>query len=184
MGILISTLIDRFFPKTPSRILMIGLDNAGKTTVLYKLKLGEVVTTIPTIGFNVETVEYKHISFTVWDVGGQTKIRPLWQHYYENTDAVIYVVDSSDRERLQEAREELEGILMDDRMRNVSLLVMCNKVDLPGSVSTSEMTDKLGLHKHRGIDWFIQATCAVTGEGIVDGLEWLAGNLKNKKRNW
>lgn len=77
MGILISTLMDRFFGATPARIVMLGLDNAGKTTVLYKLKLGEVVTTIPTIGFNVETVVYKNISFTVWDVGGQTKIRKV-----------------------------------------------------------------------------------------------------------
>ena len=79
----------------PARIVLVGLDNAGKTTILYKLKLGEVVTTIPTIGFNVESVVYKNISMTVWDVGGQTKIRPLWQHYYENTDAVIYAVDSA-----------------------------------------------------------------------------------------
>ena len=71
------------------RILMVGLDAAGKTTILYKLKLGEVVTTIPTIGFNVETVEYKNINFTVWDVGGQSKIRPLWRHYFLNTQAVI-----------------------------------------------------------------------------------------------
>ena len=92
MGILISTLIDRFFPSTPCRILMIGLDNAGKTTVLYKLKLGEVVTTIPTIGFNVETVEYKNVSFTVWDVGGQTKIRPLWQYYFDR-QASIFCAD-------------------------------------------------------------------------------------------
>ena len=73
--------------KQEMRILMVGLDAAGKTTILYKLKLGEVVTTIPTIGFNVETVEYKNISFTVWDVGGQDKIRPLWRHYYQNTQA-------------------------------------------------------------------------------------------------
>merc|ERR1711877_103299 len=92
MGILISTLIDRFFPASPARIIMLGLDNAGKTTVLYKLKLGEVVTTIPTIGFNVETVECKNISFTVWDVGGQTKIRPLWRHYFQNTQGLIFVV--------------------------------------------------------------------------------------------
>ena len=83
MGLLISTVLDRLFPSTPCRILMIGLDNAGKTTVLYKMKLGEVVTTLPTIGFNVETVQYNNISFTVWDVGGQTKIRALWQHYFQ-----------------------------------------------------------------------------------------------------
>ena len=180
MGLLVSTLIDRFFPKTPSKILMVGLDNAGKTTVLYKLKLGEVVTTIPTIGFNVETVEYKNISFTVWDVGGQTKIRPLWQHYFVNTDAVIFVVDSSDSERLEEAKEELDSILNDDRIENASILVFSNKVDLPGAITTSEVTDKLGLYKHKRREWFIQSTCGVTGEGIVDGLEWLAENLKKK----
>ena len=202
MGILISTLIDRFFPSTPSRITMLGLDNAGKTTVLYKLKLGEVVTTIPTVGFNVETVEYKHISFTVWDIGGQTKIRPLWQHYFENTDGIIFVVDSADGERLSEAREELEGVLADDRLRDSSLLVrhdslvrpelylyfvqvFANKQDMPGSLTTTEVTDKLGLTLHRNRDWFIQSTCAVSGEGIVDGLEWLATSLKNKKKtNW
>ena len=160
---------------------MVGLDNAGKTTVLYKLKLGEVVTTIPTIGFNVETVDYKNISFTVWDVGGQTKLRGLWHHYFENSDAVIFVVDSSDRERLHEAREELDNILQDDRLRDSSLLVFSNKIDKPQSVTTTEVTDKLCLDKHRGRQWFIQATCAVTGEGIVDGLEWLASNFKKKR---
>ena len=102
MGLTISSLFGRLFAKKQMRILMVGLDAAGKTTILYKLKLGEIVTTIPTIGnlkiifiriiklinqigFNVETVEYKNISFTVWDVGGQDKIRPLWRHYYQNT---------------------------------------------------------------------------------------------------
>ena len=182
MGILISTLIDRFFPSTPSRIIMLGLDNAGKTTVLYKLKLGEVVTTLPTIGFNVETVVYKHISFTVWDVGGQTKIRPLWQHYYENSDAVVFVVDSSDRQRFAEAKEELDGMLADDRLRSASLLVFSNKTDMPGSATTAEVTEKLGLYARRERDWYIQATCAVTGEGVVEGLEWLANSLKGKKK--
>jgi small GTP-binding protein len=181
MGILISTLIDRFFPSTPARIIMLGLDNAGKTTVLYKLKLGEVVTTIPTIGFNVENVVYKHINFTVWDVGGQTKIRPLWQHYYENSDAIIFVVDSQDNMRFAEAKEELDGMLADDRLRGASLLVFSNKTDMPGSATTAEVTDRLGLHKRRERDWYIQATCAVTGEGIVEGLEWLANSLKTRK---
>eukprot|EP00090_Calanus_glacialis_P004367 TRINITY_DN13247_c0_g1_i1.p1 TRINITY_DN13247_c0_g1~~TRINITY_DN13247_c0_g1_i1.p1 ORF type:complete len:182 (-),score=60.54 TRINITY_DN13247_c0_g1_i1:26-571(-) len=181
MGLTFSALFKGLFGMRDMRILMVGLDAAGKTTILYKLKLGEIVTTIPTIGFNVETVEYKNISFTVWDVGGQTKIRPLWQHYFENTDAVIFVVDSSDKERLEEAREELDRILLDDRLRNTSLLVFSNKSDKPQSVTTTEVTDKLCLHKHRGREWFIQSTCAVTGEGIVDGLEWLANNIKNKK---
>jgi len=97
MGNMFATLFKGLFGKKEMRILMVGLDAAGKTTILYKLKLGEIVTTIPTIGFNVETVEYKNISFTVWDVGGQDKIRPLWRHYFQNTQGLIFVVDSNDR---------------------------------------------------------------------------------------
>merc|ERR1719219_1929250 len=100
MGLSFSQVWDRMFGKQEMRIVMVGLDAAGKTTILYKLKLGEVVTTIPTIGFNVETVDYKNISFTVWDVGGQDKIRPLWRHYYQNTQGIIFVVDSADTDRM------------------------------------------------------------------------------------
>ena len=156
MGILISTLIDRFFPKRPCRIIMLGLDNAGKTTVLYKLKLGEVVSTIPTIGFNVETVEYKNISFTVWDVGGQDKIRPLWRHYFQNTEGLIFVVDSNDRERIAEARDELNRMLAEDELREAVLLVFANKQDLPHAMNPAEITDKLGLHNMRNRNWYIQ----------------------------
>uniref|UniRef100_A0A8C5FXI0 ADP-ribosylation factor 5 n=1 Tax=Gadus morhua TaxID=8049 RepID=A0A8C5FXI0_GADMO len=111
MGLTISSLLSRFFGKKQMRILMVGLDAAGKTTILYKLKLGEIVTTIPTIGFNVETVEYKNICFTVWDVGGQDKIRPLWRHYFQNTQGLIFVVDSNDRERVAESNEELNKMV-------------------------------------------------------------------------
>jgi len=115
MGLAFSKIWARLVGKTEMRILMVGLDAAGKTTILYKLKLGEVVTTIPTIGFNVETVEYKNLSFTVWDVGGQDKIRPLWRHYYQGTNGLIYVVDSNDRDRSEDARLELgsQGGLQD-----------------------------------------------------------------------
>merc|ERR1711898_38016 len=102
---------ERMVGKQEMRILMVGLDAAGKTTILYKLKVGEVVHTIPTIGFNVETVEYKNVNFTVWDVGGQHKIRPLWRHYFQNTNGIIFVVDSNDRERIGEAKDELHRML-------------------------------------------------------------------------
>ncbi|CAK91990.1 unnamed protein product (macronuclear) [Paramecium tetraurelia] len=108
MGLSFSKLFEQWFGKKEMRILMLGLDAAGKTTILYKLKLGEVVSSVPTIGFNVETVEYKNIKFTVWDVGGQDKIRLLWRHYYQNTQGLIFVVDSSDKERVDVAREELD----------------------------------------------------------------------------
>jgi ADP-ribosylation factor protein 1 len=93
------------------RIVMLGLDNAGKTTILYKLKVGQVVQTTPTIGFNVETVSRKNVTFSVWDVGGQDQIRGLWRHYFLNTQAVIFVVDSNDNNRLKEARDELWKVL-------------------------------------------------------------------------
>merc|ERR1712187_1061535 len=107
-----------------------------------KLKLGEVVTTIPTIGFNVETVEYKNISFQVWDIGGQDKIRKLWRHYYNGTHGAIFVVDSSDRDRIEDAREELMKMLGEDEMRDAALLVLANKQDLPGAMDAAEVTEK------------------------------------------
>jgi len=179
MGITFSTIFNQLFGKKDMRILMVGLDAAGKTTILYKLKLGEIVTTIPTIGFNVETVEYKNISFTVWDVGGQDKIRPLWRHYFQNTQGVIFVVDSNDRDRMTESKDELARMLGEDELRDAVLLVLANKQDLPQALSPAEVTEKLGLPGLSGRKWYIQATCATTGEGLIEGLEWLSGQLKN-----
>lgn len=160
---------------------MVGLDAAGKTTILYKLKLGEIVTTIPTIGFNVETVEYKNISFTVWDVGGQDKIRPLWRHYFQNTQGLIFVVDSNDRERVQESAEELSKMLLEDELKDAILLVFANKQDLPNACSVTELTEKLGLQNFRcGRKWHIQSTCATQGSGLYEGLDWLSNELCSK----
>ncbi|OUC40697.1 ADP-ribosylation factor family protein [Trichinella nativa] len=180
MGNLFASLFKGLFGKKEVRILMVGLDAAGKTTILYKLKLGEIVTTIPTIGFNVETVEYKNISFTVWDVGGQDKIRPLWRHYFQNTQGLIFVVDSNDRERVGEARDELIRMLAEDELRDAVLLVFANKQDLPNAMNAAEVTDKLGLHTLRNRSWYIQATCATSGDGLYEGLDWLSSQLKNR----
>ncbi|CAA0822348.1 ADP-ribosylation factor A1F [Striga hermonthica] len=180
MGLSFTKLFSRLFAKKEMRILMVGLDAAGKTTILYKLKLGEIVTTIPTIGFNVETVEYKNISFTVWDVGGQDKIRPLWRHYFQNTQGLIFVVDSNDRDRVVEARDELHRMLNEDELRDAVLLVFANKQDLPNAMNAAEITDKLGLHSLRQRHWYIQSTCATSGEGLYEGLDWLSNNIANK----
>lgn len=150
--------------KKDMRILMVGLDAAGKTTILYKLKLGEVVTTIPTIGFNVETVEYKNISFTVWDVGGQDKIRNLWRHYYQNTQGLIFVVDSNDKARIDDAKTELHKMLQEEELKDADLLVFANKQDLPHAMSAPDLTEKLGLQKLTGRQWYIQACCATSGD--------------------
>ncbi|GFQ70064.1 ADP-ribosylation factor 4 [Trichonephila clavipes] len=177
MGLTISSIFNRLFGKKQVRILMVGLDAAGKTTILYKLKLGEIVTTIPTIGFNVETVEYKNICFTVWDVGGQDKIRPLWRHYFQNTQGLIFVVDSNDKDRISEAQDELSKMLKEDELSDAVLLIFANKQDLPNAMSAGELTERLGLNALRNRRWYIQATCATQGDGLYEGLDWLCNEL-------
>jgi len=182
MGNIFAKIFDRLNTKKDTRILMVGLDAAGKTTTLYKLKLGEVVTTIPTIGFNVETVEYKNINFTVWDVGGQDKIRPLWRHYYQNTQGLIFVIDSNDRDRIGEAKDELMKMLNEDEMKDAILLVYANKQDLPNAMSCAEITEKLGLSQLRNRQWYIQSCCATTGDGLYEGLDWLSKTIESGSR--
>lgn len=156
----------------------VGLDAAGKTTILYKLKLGEIVTTIPTIGFNVESVSYKNVDFTVWDVGGQDKIRPLWRHYFQNTQGVIFVVDSNDRDRFDEARDELRKMMAEEELRGAHLLVFANKQDLPNAAPTAEIVKALGLPDLRQREWYIMSCCATNGAGLFEGLDWLADKLR------
>ncbi len=146
MGLTFTKLFDKIFKKEQTmKTLMLGLDAAGKTTILYKMQLGEVVTSVPTIGFNMETVQYRNIKFQVWDIGGQTIIRKLWSHYYENTDALIFVVDSSDPERIELAKAELHGMLQTEALENAAVLVFANKMDT-GVMSVSEISEKMGMH--------------------------------------
>jgi len=163
------------------RILVLGLDAAGKTTLLYKLKIAETVHTIPTIGFNVESLEYRNIHFTMWDIGGQEKIRPLWKHYYHNTDALIYVVDSNDGERMRDAADELQKMLSQDELANTVLLVFANKQDLPQAMSTAEIAQSLGLNDIRNRPWLIQASSATSGDGLYEGLDWMSNAVLKLK---
>jgi len=165
----------------PQRIVMLGLDNGGKTTILYKLKMGEVVSTTPTIGFNVETVTRKNVTFSVWDVGGQDQIRGLWRHYFLNTQAVIFVVDSNDPTRLREARDELWKVLESPELSNAVVLVFANKQDYPDALKSDEISNRLELSKVKLQPWHIQAACATTGQGLDEGFDWLAEKIREKK---
>ncbi|KAL7715365.1 ADP-ribosylation factor [Entamoeba marina] len=169
--------LTRLFGTKDTRILMVGLDAAGKTAILYKLKIGENVHTIPTIGFNVETVDYKNIHFTIWDVGGQTILRPLWRHYYEGTNGIVFVLDSNDLDRMSEAKEVLNGLLEDDTMRNAPLLVFANKHDLPNALPVSEVVKQLGLSSIKNRQWYCQTSCATNGDGLYEGLDWLSDKI-------
>ncbi|KAJ6013851.1 Arf GTPase arl1 [Penicillium herquei] len=189
MGGSLSRLVSLFWSKKEIRILILGLDNAGKTTLLYRLKhtpginnlrlqIGEVVTTIPTIGFNVESVTYKNLNFNVWDLGGQTSIRPYWRCYYANTAAVIFVIDSTDIERLGTAADELAAMLNEDELRDAALLVFANKQDQPGAKGAGEISEALKLGELRDRNWSIVACSAIDGKGIDEGMDWLVQTIQ------
>lgn len=177
MGNLIPTILSNLFGPREVRMLILGLDNAGKTTILYRLQLDEIVETIPTIGFNIETVQYKNIKFQVWDLGGQTSIRPYWRCYYPNTNAVIFVVDSADRDRIGDAKQELYLMLEEEELKGVTLLVFANKQDLPGAMALDEITEALGLSSIHNRQWTIIKSSAVKGIGITEGLDWLVSSI-------
>merc|ERR1719322_987480 len=164
---MIAKMMDRLFEKKEARILMLGLDAAGKTTILFKIKLGEVVQSIPTIGFNVETIEFKNCKLNVWDVGGQDKIRPMWKHYFQNAEGLIFVVDSSDRKRIMVAEEDLKETV---------LLVFANKQDI-AVMDVKEIIDKLDLTSLKGRAWHCQGTSAISGQGLNEGMTWLIKKL-------
>eukprot|EP00121_Abeoforma_whisleri_P015165 Awhi_evm1s13980 len=181
MGIFLSALRDYFPSGRPLNVLMLGLDAAGKTTILYKLKFDEVVQTLPTIGFNVEEVQSGNVTFSVWDIGGQNKIRRLWHHYYRSAEGLVYIVDSNDEDRIQESRTELMEALSADALRNIPVLIFANKQDMPYAKSVDEIHQAFGLDKVRN-PIHIQSCTAISGEGIHEGLSWLGKTLKDLER--
>merc|ERR1712151_265613 len=181
MGNWFSTVFQSLFGQKELRILILGLDGAGKTTILYRLQVGEVVTTIPTIGFNVETVTYKNLKFQVWDLGGQTSIRPYWRCYYSNTDAIIYVVDSVDKERIGISKNELVSMLDEEELKKAILLVFANKQDMEGAMSPTDIAKGLGLATLRERKWQIFKTSAIKGTGLDEAMEWLVEALKSRQ---
>ena len=175
MGAKISRIFD-LFNKKDARIVMVGLDAAGKTTVLFKIKLNDIVTTIPTIGFNVERVEYKNLRMTIWDIGGQDRLRPLWRHYYENTNGIIFVVDSCDHARMHLAKEEIHKMMEEPALEKAKIVIFANKQDMRGAMTGSEIAEALEMKRIRQ-PWFVQPTSAQTGQGLTEGLDWLAAQL-------
>lgn len=158
---------------------MVGPSGGGKTTVLYRLKTGETVTTIPTTGFNVETLTaIQGVEFTVWDVGGNWNYHGgLWRHYVQGTDAVICVVDSSDVHQIDQARNSLWRLYEEHAtvLRDSVLLVFANKQDCLGAVTVREVKDRLGLEvQSEGRRWHIRGSVATTGDGLMEGMEWMA----------
>ncbi|XP_012638226.1 ADP-ribosylation factor-like protein 14 [Microcebus murinus] len=168
-----------------AQILLLGLDSAGKSTLLYKLKLAEDITTIPTIGFNVEMIELERsLSLTVWDVGGQEKMRTVWDNYCENADGLVYVVDSTDQQRLEDSRREFEHILKNEHIKNVPVVLLANKQDMPGALTAKDITRMLRVKKLcSDRDWYVQPCCAITGDGLAEGFRKLIDFVKCRMKS-
>lgn len=167
-------------PDKELRLLLLGLDNAGKTTILKSLASEDITQVTPTQGFNIKSVQSEGFKLNVWDIGGARKIRPYWRNYFENTDVLIYVVDSADIKRLEETGQELSELLLEEKLRGVPLLVYANKQDLGHAVTAAEIAEGLGLHNIKDRDWQIQSCIAIEGKGVKEGLEWACKNIKKK----
>lgn len=182
MGLKFSSLFSRIFGKTipEMRIGMMGLDNAGKTTILYQLKLERNVHAAPTIGFNVETVRFHNMLLNIWDVSGRPRTRQLWEHYNQNTHAIIFVVDAADTARFQHALEELQWLLWRPHLENTKILLFANKQDLVTAVGAEELAQQMQMHKRKQ-PWVVQECCAINGSGLHEGLEKLTHILNVRK---
>ncbi|CAN8070686.1 unnamed protein product [Agarophyton chilense] len=171
------------------RILVLGLDNAGKTTIMKRLKGEDVQSVSPTLGFEINTLEFDKYKLNMWDVGGQQTIRTYWRNYFEQTDGIIWVVDSADVARLCDCRTELENLLMEERLAGASLLILANKQDLCGAISTGQIIEHLALNCMIGKKrhWQVFPCSALTGENdknienrLTKSIEWLVQEVSSR----
>jgi len=174
------------FSKKKARILVIGLDNSGKSTIINHLKSKKTSSTeiTPTVGFQVEEFSKGSINFTVYDMSGQGRYRNLWEHYYTDVEAIIFVLDSTDRLRMCVAKEELIQLLTheDIKKTRAPVLFFSNKMDIPGALTPEECMDEMDLDKIRDKAWHITSSNALTGVGVNEGIEWLCSNIAGAKR--
>eukprot|EP00470_Lotharella_oceanica_P007430 CAMPEP_0170195620 /NCGR_PEP_ID=MMETSP0040_2-20121228/61835_1 /TAXON_ID=641309 /ORGANISM="Lotharella oceanica, Strain CCMP622" /LENGTH=187 /DNA_ID=CAMNT_0010444821 /DNA_START=73 /DNA_END=636 /DNA_ORIENTATION=+ len=177
MGSFFSRLFGAAFGSKQLRVLLLGLDNAGKTTTLLQM-IGKQGETVPTIGFSVEKVKFGNVEFVVWDVAGQERLRPFWRHYYRGTSGVIFIVDATDKDRMPVAKKELHGILKEEELKYASLLILSNKMDLKGAMTTEEVAKHLDLATITTKTNKIFPTVAKTGQGLKEAITWLSNNMK------
>ena len=184
MGFILSKIIEFFtISRNNFKIIILGMQNAGKTTILYRLSLGQLVKTSPTIGSNVEEITYNNATFQAWDLGGQESTRSLWDVYYMNTDAVVYVIDSQDDEYFNESKAQFHKLLNHQALKNATILIFANKQDLPGAKPVNQIIQDYELDKIKSHIWHIQSCSALKGEGLVTGIKWLSEQLIFKGKN-
>ena len=184
MGFILSKIIE-FFTRSRNnfKILLLGIQNAGKTTILYRLSLGQLVKTTPTIGSNVEELIYENVKFQAWDLGGQESTRSLWDVYYMNTDGVIYVIDSQDENNYEESKNQFHKVIKNSALKNSTILIYANKQDLPGAKTIEQIIKDYQLDNIKNHTWKIQPSSAKNGEGLIEGLKWLSEQLTFRGKN-
>lgn len=182
MGLLFSSFIDEIVNnfRKPTSILILGLDNAGKTQVLYCMKLDHAITnTVPTLGFNLEEFNYKNLSIKAWDLGGQTKFRAMWHHYFEDVNGIIFVIDSQDRSRFADAKNELENLLNNEKLSDVPFLVFANKQDLPDAAEITEIKRKFDWAELSKLHNIHMVACVASENHKINvGLDWLSSAIR------
>ncbi|XP_010263650.1 PREDICTED: ADP-ribosylation factor-like protein 2 isoform X2 [Nelumbo nucifera] len=160
------------------RILMVGLDNSGKTTIVLRINGEDTSVISPTLGFNIKTIKY---TLNIWDVGGQRTIRSYWRNYFEQTDGLVWVVDSSDVRRLDDCKMELDNLLKEERLSGASLLILANKQDIQGALTPNEIAKVLNLGAmDKTRHWKIVGCSAYTGEGLLEGFNWLVQDIASR----
>ncbi len=158
-----------------------GLDNAGKTTVLKKFNGDDINSVEPTLGFQIKSLTYNDYTLNVWDVGGQQTIRSYWRNYYESTDGLVWVVDSADVRRLLDCKKELSELLKQEKLAGASLLVLANKQDIKDALTHEQIAKVLDLDSiAKTRHWRIQSCSAMTGGGLVDGVDWLVSDISSR----
>lgn len=167
--------------KRPAKVIVVGLDNSGKSSLINALKPARAASyeVTPTVGFAMERFERGGFTFSVWDMSGASTYRSLWETYYKGVDAVLFVLDSSDRMRVCVARDELDTLLAhaDIAAAKPPMLFFANKQDLPGALEPAEASVLLGLPALTDRAWQITASNALTGDGVQEGLAWLVQTL-------
>lgn len=169
--------------KKEVNVMVVGLDNSGKTTIINHFKPSEAKNhdIVPTVGFNVEKFKSKSLAFTAFDMSGQGRYRNLWEHYYKECDGIIFVIDSSDKLRMVVAKEELDLLLQHSDLKNrrIPILFFANKMDARDAVSSVKCSHLMGLETVRDKPWHICASNAMTGDGLSEGVDWLTDQLKD-----
>ena len=153
------------------RILILGLDNAGKTSIMTRMKNAELTGIAPTIGLNIEHINRNGINITIWDIGGQATM--IWKHYYLNAQAIIFVIDLSDKERIQSAKQELDKLLTEPILASCPILIFGNKQDLSCALTSEELSDAIKYNKIARKNKLIQLCSALKKNGIWEGIDRL-----------